>query len=104
MNYNQEKTAAQQMTNKMRSLIMDISKTNKAKDRKMLRDELDKKAKVVANLNALKKSYKDQTHTEKISEPDRLKRINAIEKLIEEINKLEKLAKDPTKINEALKK
>ena len=59
MNYNQEKTAAQQLTNKMRSLITEISKTNKAKDRKLLRDELDKKNKIVANLNMIKKSYKD---------------------------------------------
>ena len=59
MNYNQEKTAAQQLTNKMRSLITEISKTNKAKDRKLLIDELDKKNKIVANLNMIKKSYKD---------------------------------------------
>ena len=30
MNYNQEKTAAQQLTNKMPSLLTEITKTNKA--------------------------------------------------------------------------
>lgn len=57
MNYAQEKKKAQDMTKRIQGLIQDIAKNSKPADRKQLRDELDKKDKILKALKQLKKSY-----------------------------------------------
>ena len=57
MNYMQERIKAQDLIKSMQGLIQEIAKTSKASDRKKLRDELDKKDKVLKRLKELKKTY-----------------------------------------------
>ena len=85
MNYISEKTSAEQMATNMRSLMNDIAKNGKAIDRKRLRDQSDQSIAILLKLKTIKNSYTNKTHTDTISDTERQKRINSLDKLILEI-------------------